>query len=466
MLVNDLNSLGITELSSLIYSRETTCKELVETCLERADTLNEALNAFVFIDQDQAIEQANQLDSLLERGKWYGPLHGIPIAVKDNYLVNGMQATACSKTMSNKAGTLDSTVVAKLRAAGAIILGKTNMHEWAYGATNEISSAGSVKNPWGVKHISAGSSGGSAVAVSAQMVPVALGSDTGGSIRMPSAACGVCGLKPTYGYVSTEGVLPLSWSMDVAGPIARSVEDLSILYSLIKEKTNSEVKKFNNYQGLEKLSILLPEGRRLEYSDEVGKVFNAAMDMLRSNGARTNSMLFENMIEGFAAWNIILHVEATTYHSETMRENADGFSDDIRNHLEAGNYIPATSYLKAHQYRDFFNKGIEQVFAKNHIIAMPTLPVTAPLIGQQTVSFSDVKVSSQDAMTYLAWFANFTGLPALTIPCGIAENGMPVGMSLIGPAGSDEMLLEIGCAIQSISDWHKVRPEIENGLGD
>ena len=461
----EISDCSIHKLSKLITSGEVSSTEIVEACMKKTTLLNPKLNAFVHFDEDEIYKQATELDELTKKGTSLGPLHGIPFAIKDNYFVNGMPTTACSNTRSKENSTKDSIVVTQLKSSGAMIFGKTNMHEWAYGATSEISSEGAVKNPWNPKHITAGSSGGSAAALAAQLVPAAMGSDTGGSIRMPASACGICGLKPTFGRVSTDGVLPLSWSMDVAGPMARTAKDLSIIFKIIKNNNqtnilNNQLKDSSTDSLLGKLAIAVPEGNRLEFSDEVGTVFNQALDVFHANGSNINRITIDNMLAGFSAWNIILHAEATTYHSQTMKENNASYSEDIRNHLEAGNYIPAVSYLKAQQYRRIFNDYINGIFKYNHIIAIPTLPITAPLMGKKDVSFAGVKVSTQDAMTYLAWFANFTGLPAISIPCGISTDGMPIGISLIASAGNDEMLLDIGCAIQSITAWHLKRPKL------
>lgn len=465
-----LSTLDIKTLSALIQQGDISSQQLVESCLSQTEQYDPQLNVFTHLDSDHALQQASELDALYKQGQWLGPLHGIPVAVKDNYLVSGMSATACSATRNKQIGTRDATAVAQLRAAGALILGKTNMHEWAYGATNEISREGSVKNPWDQQRISGGSSGGSAAALAAGLVPAAMGSDTGGSIRIPAAACGVCGLKPSFGQVSVSGVLPLSWSLDVAGPMARSAADLALLFDAVKQAksndTNSSASTNSHHfpNGLSGLQVATLSGERLEYSDEVGHSFKQALDVLSDQGATVHGIELDNMSEGFAAWDTILHVEASTYHSTALQKNADLFSDNVRNHLEAGRYIPGTHYLKAQQYRRLFNRRIMQIMAQHHVIAIPTLPITAPLSGSETVSFAGVEITPQDSMTYLAWLANFTGLPALSIPCGKGQNGMPVGLSLIGPAGSDEMLLRLGVAVQQVSAWHTEKPDLPHGV--
>ena len=228
-----LNMLGVHELCVLMRRRGVTSVDLVEACLNQIERVQAATNAFVVFDKERALEQARALDDQAMNGLFAGRLHGIPIGVKDNFWTNDFPTTACSKVHQGKPVGMDATAVARLRAAGAIIVGKTNMHEWAYGATNHVSANGPTRNPWNTDHITGGSSGGSGAALAAQMVPAALGSDTGGSVRIPAAACGVCGLKPTYGRISRYGVLPLSWSLDVAGPMARSARDLRILFEVL-----------------------------------------------------------------------------------------------------------------------------------------------------------------------------------------------------------------------------------------
>ena len=225
-----LTDLTITEIAPLIRHRKVSSTELVTACLDRIEAHNDKVNAVVAFDRQKALHAATKADYALERGGWLSPLHGVPLAIKDNYWTVDYPTTACSRVHDDPNQGQDATAVARLRAAGAVIIGKTNMHEWAHGATNEFSAFGPTKNPWNREHITGGSSGGSGAALAARLVPGALGSDTGGSVRIPSGACGVCGLKPSYGRVSRYGILPLSWTLDVSGPMARSARDLALLF--------------------------------------------------------------------------------------------------------------------------------------------------------------------------------------------------------------------------------------------
>ncbi|MGH1485311.1 MAG: amidase [Cellvibrionaceae bacterium] len=460
----DLTEYDIYHLSTLLRSKKISSVELMQACLAKIAKIDKSINAFVTVDPEAALNKAQELDGFAQKGRYAGALHGIPIAVKDNYMTADMPTTAGSKVQVEKTDR-DAKVVAKLREAGAIIIGKTNMHEWAYGATNNLSHYGAVKNPWNLEHISGGSSGGSGAALAARLVPGALGSDTGGSIRIPSAACGVSGLKPTYGRVSRDGVLPLSWSLDVAGPMARSAKDLAVMFSAISDDDSTIFNKkentflHENKDVLKGLKIARITGDRLNYSNEVAKSFDDVLSLIESHQAEVSEVRIKDGYIGFASWDAILHSEATTYHQEVLDKCAGDYFSSTRVHLEAGRYVSATDYLKAQQFRGVFSKQFEEIFSKYQLIALPTLPVLAPKENQQAVCFGETEISAQDSMTYLAWVASLTGLPAVSIPCGF-DNGLPIGLSLIGPPNSEMWLLNIAHAIQQVSQWHLQKPSL------
>lgn len=456
-----LEDLSISELLDSIRSREISSEDIVSNCLDRIVATNSAINAFVATSPEETLKQARQIDNERTKGVWLGPLHGVPIAVKDNHLTAGFPTTACSNVLDKDIGTIDASVIVNLKKSGAIIIGKTNMHEWAYGATSEMSAFKEVKNPWNLNHISGGSSGGSGAALAARVVPGALGSDTGGSIRIPASACGVSGIKPTYEKLDSEGVLPLSWSLDVTGPMARDARDLKIILSAMAGTNSSNnVAIKSNFKELKGLNIAVLTGKRIDYSANVKTAFDSALKEFESSGSNLNEITVNHAEVGFSAWNTILHCEASAYHAVNLKNKPEAYFDEVRIHLEAGRCISATDYIKAQQYKIDFTNKINSIFLQNDIIAIPTLPVTAPKIGQKETSFNGVTTTSQDAMTYLAWLANLTGLPAVSIPCGFDHNRLPIGLMLIGPKHSDEELLDIAEAYQQITTWHIEKPAI------
>ena len=461
-----LNTLGVHELCVLMRRREITSVDLVEACLSRIESAQEATNAFVVFNRERTLEHARALDEQAVNGLFAGRLHGIPVGVKDNYWTSDFPTTACSNVLRGKPVGTDATAVANLRDAGAVIIGKTNMHEWAYGATNHVSAYGPTRNPWNTDHITGGSSGGSGAALAAQMVPAALGSDTGGSVRIPAAACGVCGLKPTYGRISRYGVLPLSWSLDVAGPMARSARDLRILFEVLVGEDprdpatltrRASVFPISNRQSTFDVAVLRGDG--ILCDDDVDRALNDALSRLSDLGHRVEPIGVPGIAEGFGAWKVIMHSEAATYHAGFLAEDGDRYSDNVRMQLEAGRCIPAVSYLQAQQYRALFNRELDAVFDRFDVMVMPTLPVAAPRHGQSEVVVGGERITSQDAMTSMAWIANMSGFPAVSIPCGASTNGLPVALTLMGPADSEGLLLDMAEHYQAVTDWHRVEPD-------
>ena len=457
-----LPGMEIRELAGLVRRREISAVELSEACLDRIDACQGDTNAFVTWDRSTALEQARRCDGGAAAGRFVGPLHGIPIAVKDNYLTADFPTTAGSKVCPGTIG-VDAKAVARLKRAGAIIVGKTNMHEWAYGATNEVSAFGPTRNPWNSAAITGGSSGGSGAALAARMVPAALGSDTGGSVRIPAAACGVSGIKPTYGMTSRQGVLPLSWSLDVAGPMARSAADLDLLLRAMSEgdwRQGSELPDTHDELAtlLRGRRFAVPRGPGFERSEEVSAVFDRAVGAFTEQGAVVEEIEIDEMETGFAIWKVILHCEAAAYHAQSLEDRYDDYSDNVRSQLEAGRCMTAVDYLRAQQFRERFNSNVTAALAPYDALLLPTLPVTAPRIGQEFVRIADRSVSCQDAMTYVAWVANMTGLPAVSVPCGFDRARLPVGLMMIGSASADHELLKIASAYQAVTDWHLCRP--------
>ncbi|MBY6059783.1 amidase, partial [Leisingera daeponensis] len=412
--------------------------------LERAAQLAD-LNAFVTIDEEIVIAQAKAATLRRHKGKPLSPIDGVPIAIKDNYLTKDYPTTACSHALPLEPEGKDATVVANLRAAGAVIFGKTNMHEWAFGATNTTSSIGATRNPHNHEHITGGSSGGSAAAVAAGIVSAALGSDTGGSVRIPSSACGVYGFKPTYGRASRHGILPLSWSLDAPGPIAASLEDIALLLPYFLgtdtlDASTAQAKPFNTETASEKLKVFHLTGAGLERADEVD---TAVRNALSGSDVSWADVSLPDIRSYFAAWEAIMHVEATSYHEALLSRAGSGFSSVTRAHLEAGKQITAQEAMHAQKLRTRFGDLLLNSLGDWDALALPTLPVAAPRHNEDYQQFGGRDVTTQDSMTWFCWPGNLAGLPCVSLPIGVSTNGLPIGVMLMGRPGKDEILLDI-----------------------
>ncbi len=435
---------SLSELVVALAEGQETPTSLAEKSLERATQLAD-LNAFVAIDEKIVMAQAKAANLRRQSGAPLSPIDGIPLAVKDNYLTKDYPTTACSDAAPIEPGGQDATVVANLRAAGALVLGKTNMHEWAYGATNTTSRFGVTRNPHNRDHITGGSSGGSAAAVASGIVPAALGSDTGGSIRIPSSACGIYGFKPSYGRASRHGVLPLSWSLDAPGPIAAALGDIIHLLPYFfgadeRDRSTAHAIPWSEIPPIDNVTLLNLSGPGLERSAEVDAALGAALER---SGARVHHGCFAGMGEYFAAWEAILHCEASAYHGTLLAKQPDGFSAVTRAHLLAGQEIKATELLSAQQIRGQLMRQLQPLWAKYDALVLPTLPVPAPAHGENWQEFGGRRVTTQDSMTWFCWLGNLAGLPCLSMPIGTSEKGLPIGMMLMGKPGGDEALLGV-----------------------
>ncbi len=430
---------------------DSSARGLAEAALAQAQVLH-GLNAFVALDPDKVLVAADASDERRAAGTTFGPLDGIPIAVKDNYLTRDYPTTACSDALPLEPPGVDATLVARLREGGAVIFGKTNMHEWAYGATNTTSRFGPTRNPRNPDHITGGSSGGSAVAVAGGVVTAALGSDTGGSIRIPASACGIYGFKPTYGRASRHGVLPLSWSLDAPGPLAASLDDIAVLLSCLlgEDVSDAATRGSRTFQPVAALSrtarLVNLIGPGLERSDEVDAAVTAALE--RAKGCTVETREVPGMRRFFGAWETILHCEATAYHQPRLAAAA-GFSPVTRAHLEAGQLLSAQEFLRAQQVRAEFCALLASGFGNWDALVLPTLPVPAPIMGFDWQEFGGRSVSTQDSMTWFCWLGNLAGLPAVTLPCGLSSTGLPIGIMLMGRPGQDERLLQIAKLIDT-----------------
>lgn len=470
----DLAFASIEEIGELFRKRQLSPVELTKLMLARIERLNPKLNAFITITAELAVAQAKKAESELfaPRGRKghrdRGPLHGIPISLKDNIYTAGIRTTAGSRILKDFVPQHDAQVVVLLKEAGAIFLGKTNMHEFAYGVTSNNPHYGSVRNPWDLSRISGGSSGGSAAAVAAGLCYGSIGTDTGGSIRIPAALCGIVGLKPTFGRVSVNQVIPLAPRLDCIGPLARAVNDAALLLDPIfvrgkgetplqtAVRSSSRRRKFR--LGLPKeffLNILAPE---VEFA------FEAALRVLRQLGASLKPVSIPLLHETEDAGNQIAWAEAAHYHQQTgcFPSRSEEYGEDVRTRLELGAKVPATHFLKALELRASFIEHFHAAMASSNLdaLAVPTTPITAPVIDEETTSVAGSNHPTRALLLRLNRPANLAGLPAVSVPCGLTAEGLPLGLQLIGSVTDEHLLLRIARAFERAQEYHLRRPPL------
>jgi aspartyl-tRNA(Asn)/glutamyl-tRNA(Gln) amidotransferase subunit A len=465
---SELAFLSIEQAARLLRRKEISPVELAEAALGRIVQWNSSLNAFLVVFGEEVRRKAQLAEREIRRGHWRGPLHGIPISLKDNFWTRGIRTTAGSKILADFAPKKDSDVAARLARAGTILLGKTNMHEFAYGITNENPHYGAVRNPWGRDRISGGSSGGSAAAVATGMGFGSTGTDTGGSIRIPAALCGIVGLKPTFGLVSVEGIVPLAKSLDHAGPLARSVTDICIMLEAIAGK----YPKGQTPPDFRKLRKGRPRRFRLgwpkEYffervDDEVRQAIEKATKCFESLGARIEEVSLPHVSESVDPSANIALAEAAHYHGLQgyFPARAKEYGDDVRRRLEMGGDVRALDYLRAFDVKREVERNFQAAFERVDAILAPSVPIPAPRFGEKEITIAGEKEMVRSALVRMNRPANFTGHPAISIPCGFTREGLPVGLQLIGPYWGEARLLAIALAYEDATDWHNRRPELD-----
>jgi aspartyl-tRNA(Asn)/glutamyl-tRNA(Gln) amidotransferase subunit A len=465
---SELSFLSIEQAARLLRRREISPVDLVEASLARIDRWNPSLRAFLTVVAEGARRQAKTAEREIHRGRLRGPLHGIPVSLKDNFWTRGIPTTAGSKILAGFVPRADSDVARKVARAGAILLGKTNMHEFAYGITGENPHYGPSCNPWAPDRISGGSSGGSAVAVATGMGLASVGTDTGGSIRIPSALCGIVGLKPTFGLVSTLGVVPLGMTFDHVGPITRSVADACILLEAIagrypRGETRPDHRKLRSNRP-RRFRIGLPKESYFErLSSEVQRLVEAAVKKFESLGARIQEISLPRLTGALDQANNVVVAEASAYHESQgyYPARAADYGDDVRGHLESGHKLLAVDYLRGIVKRREIAEDFLAAFQEVDVILAPTAPISAPRIGERTVPAPGGGQSTVRAeLLRLTRPANQTGLPALSIPCGFTPEGLPVGLQLMAPRWGEARLLAIALAYEESTPWHARHPQL------
>jgi aspartyl-tRNA(Asn)/glutamyl-tRNA(Gln) amidotransferase subunit A len=435
---------SISEISRRLAAGALSSEALVTATLERIAQQNPALNAFITVLATESLAQARELDDERRHGRARGPLHGVPISVKDLIDVKGVPTTAASRVRAGHVAQADAPVVARLREAGAIIIGKCNLHEFALGTTNDESAFGPSRNPFDPARSPGGSSGGSAAAVAAGMGCASIGTDTGGSIRIPAAACGVVGLKPASGEISTVGVVPLSASLDHVGPLARTVLDAWILYDILKGTKHSRLPPAS----ISGLRLGKLGGYFLErLDDEVRDRFEEALNRLHGSGVSIVDVTIKHAKQIPSTYINIALPEAYAYHAKTLESAPDAYSDGVAARLLMGREVSTDAYVQAQGERAKLRAEVDAALRKCDGLVLPTLPIPAPRLGAATVRIGNSEEALRPLMLRMTQLFNLTGHPALTLPCGDAAAGLPCGLQLVGRhQGTSELLnLAIAC---------------------
>jgi aspartyl-tRNA(Asn)/glutamyl-tRNA(Gln) amidotransferase subunit A len=459
----------IQEAAAGLRSRRVSSVELVSAALQRIERHDPALNAFITVTAEEALAHARQADEALAGGAARGPLHGIPVAVKDVFCTRGVRTTCGSKLFEDYVPTHDAAVVERLQAAGAVLVGKTGMHELAYGITCNNPHFGAIRNPWNRECVPGGSSGGSGAAVAADMVFMAMGSDTGGSIRIPAAYCGTVGLKPTFGRVSRFGVLPLDFSLDHMGPLTRSVRDAALVLNAIAGRDNRDdtssrraVEDYLPGEGpsLRGIRAGVPENF---YFERIDPAVEAAVRTMIRTTQELGAEIVPVRVPDIAALNAVSRVILLAEAAATMEKylnRRDRFGPDVLALFDQGRLLPATDYINAQRLRRVFQREFSAVWNTADCLLTPTTPTSAPRIGQTTTTVGGHTEDVRLMATKLVRGINVMGWPAVSIPCGLDGQQMPISLQIIGPPFQEARILRVAAALEDATPQHRLQPPL------
>ena len=470
--MTDLHWASVADLARLIATKEVSPVDVVRAHLDRIAALDARLRCFITLTAEAALEAARTAEGESMAGRSRGPLHGVPFALKDLFDTAGVRTTGGSKILADRVPAEDATVVRRLVASGAISLGKLSMHEFAYGPEGLNAHYGTSRNPWdsGEERIPGGSSSGSGVAVAAGLAPFALGSDTGGSIRIPASLCGITGLKPTYGRVSRAGVLPLAWSMDHAGPMTRSALDAALV-----------LKALAGYDPADPTSSVLPvpdyaaaltgdvKGLRVGVlragfldaaAPEVRRAVERAVTTLESLGARVDEVNLQHLGSVAAGAMAIVASEALAYHAEWVRTRPDDYQPDVIERLRAGAFVSGVHYVRGQQARALVRAEVDAALARRDVLLSPATPIAATRFGETDVASGESTIDVRSSLLRFTRPFNFSGHPACALPCGFTADGLPIGLQIVGRPFDEATVLRAADAYQRVTDWPARRPPL------
>jgi aspartyl-tRNA(Asn)/glutamyl-tRNA(Gln) amidotransferase subunit A len=462
--------MSLVSVAKAIAEKRLSSREVTQSCLDRVTQWQPRLNAFMAIEAEAALAAADNADKALAKGDRSGVLHGVPLAHKDMYYDAGKVVTCGSKIRRDFVATTTASALQRLKDAGTVRLGSLQMAEFAYGPTGHNAHFGPVHNPWGLDHITGGSSSGSGAATAARLTFAALGSDTGGSVRMPSHFCGVTGLKTTVGRVSRAGAMPLSQSLDTVGPLAQSAEDCALLMGLMAgadpEDPTALAVPVPDYMAATKGSL---KGMRIgvptafyvdDLDPEVARVLDETIATLKREGAEIVKVQLPDQRQLSSASQIVLAVEAAAFHKRWMIERLEDYGPQVRMRLENGLAIPAITYLETMRWRGPALAAHAEAVAGLDAVIAPVSPVPAPTIAESDVGGGPGAEVVIQQLTRFTRPVNYLGVPALAIPCGFSRSGLPIGMQLIGGSFEEATLLRIGAAFQRATDFHNKMPKL------
>ncbi len=453
----------IIELAPRLRRREVSPLELTRACLERIEKLNPTLNAFITVTAESALAEAHAAETEIARGEWRGPLHGIPIALKDLIDTAGTRTTAASALYQNRVPTEDAEVVRRLRRAGAVILGKNNLHEFAYGGSSLVSLFGEIRNPRNVAHIAGGSSGGSAAAVAAGLCYAAIGTDTAGSIREPAALCGCVGIKPTYGRVSCRGVIPLAWSLDHVGPLAATVGDAAAVLQAIAGYDALDVNSVDvpvaDYvsspssapgDGTKTLRVGIPwDYFYNDLDDEVRAAVDGALAVIKTLVAEIHEMQIAIPTD-----RMVQNAESYAVHAVHIARTPELYQPETLRRIRFGENISAAEYIRWRRELDGERRRAHDFFADVDLLVTPTTPIPAPGIAELKKNSEALRPAELVLLRNTRPF-NVWGLPAISVPCRLTKSGLPIGLQIAGPRWREDLVVRLARAYEAATDWHE-----------
>ncbi len=449
----------ISDLALRLRRKDVSPVEITQDCLARIERRNPTLNAFITVTTESALAEARKAEAEILRGEWRGPLHGVPVALKDLIDTAGVRTTAASALYQDRIPTQNAEVVRRLRLAGAVIVGKNNLHEFAYGGSSLVSHFGEVHNPWSAGRIAGGSSGGSAAAVVAGLAYAAIGTDTAGSIREPAALCGCVGLKATYGRVSSRGVIPLSSSLDHVGPLAATVADAAIMLLAIAGYDAVDITSVDvpveNYvsalgEGAKGLRAGVPRGYFFDDLDsEVASAMEHALRGIESLGAELRELRLDVPTD-----RTLQAAESYAYHAENVARCPELYQAETLRRIRSGEKISAVEYIQRRRELEEARRSIRAVFADVDVLVTPTMPMSAPAISDLKANPDALRPAELKLLRNTRPF-NVWGLPAISVPCGFTQNGMPIGLQIAGPHWREDLILRLAYAYEQATAWAK-----------